>query len=676
MAFMRLALVCLWLEGSSAANPIEQTLKLLTMLQATITNDGDRDAVAYEKYLRWCHTTAWDRNHEVKTAERKQAKLKSGIELAKSDIRDAKEQIETLTKTISQEEGKLKAATEVRAADKAAFKSSEAKLVQTIALVDKAVGILVKSGKGKAKMFMQMPAYVEEVSDILAGLAVVVDAAGLPVEDGETLTALLQESEEQPKKKKAYESRSGGILELLKNLRAKAETLLKKSRHVEKQQKHTFELLKLELEDLVSNAKKEMTVQKAIMKGNEKEKAEAEGTLAVTMKQLKESKESLGKTQATCMARAADHEQSVKTRDEELKALAAAKAEIQASLGGGSAAQKRTYSLLQVTSESKSNDRKVISMLKKLASAEHSQDLEQLASRVAAVTRYGEASGEDPFKKVKGLIRDMIFRLQREQAGTKRAKIYCGEAKKSKARTEDIKDSLEELKGKADKVAAASAGIKAEVKDLQLQLADLAKQQQEMNAVRAEQNKAYLIAKADLQKGVNGCHKASRILRDYYAADAEKADVALMQDDASEYGGTDDPKAPAAYKKSSGAGAGIIGLLEVVESDLAKSLAEAESEEDVSRSDYEKLTQQNKVTKIEKDKDIEYNTQKFKALDKSLTELTSDKGTAQEELAAVKEYYKKVKKLCNPDLVPYAKRKQKRKKLIQGLEQALSILAG
>jgi len=230
-----------------------------------------------------------------------------------------------------------------------------------------------------------------------------------------------------------------------------------------------------------------------------------------------------------------------------------------------------------------------------------------------------------------------------------------------------------------------------------LQLADLAKQQQEMNAVRAEQNKAYLIAKAELQKGVNGCHKASRILRDYYAADAEKADVALMQDDASEYGGTDDPKAPAAYKKSSGAGAGIIGLLEVVESDLAKSLAEAESEEDVSRSDYEKLTQQNKVTKIEKDKDIEYNTQKFKALDKSLTELTSDKGTAQEELAAVKgdkvseEEFKSDKEAdlaaeeemeqalvsdCSWVQSHFASRRDKRKVEMSGLEEAKGYLAG
>jgi len=178
-----------------------------------------------------------------------------------------------------------------------------------------------------------------------------------------------------------------------------------------------------------------------------------------------------------------------------------------------------------------------------------------------------------------------------------------------------------------------------------------------------------------LQRGSDGCRKASRILRDYYAADEENQDVALMQNGAAEYG-TDTEDPPSVYKKSSGAGAGIIGLLVVIESDMAKSLAEAESEEDVSLTDYEKLTQENKVIKEEKDKAIEYKTQQFKALDKSITEITSDKETAQEELAAVNEYYAKVKKLCAPEPDNFAKRKQKRKKLITGLEEALAILEG
>jgi len=670
MAFMRLLPVCLLVAGASAKNPIEQTISLLTGLQAQITKDGFADAAAYEKYLRWCHKSAWDRSHEIKMAEKKQAKLKSDIELANADIQDADEQIEALVKSITEQEGRLKAASEVRAADKAEFASSEKKLVETIALVDKAAAILVK--KGKAKLFMQMPAYVEQVSDVLAGLAVVVDAAGLPVEDSEALASLLQDAEAQPKKKKAYEPKAGGILEILKDLRSKAETLLKKLRKVEKDQKQNFDLLKMELEDLISNAKKDMESEKASKTENQKEKAEAEGALKVVVKQLKESRATLDKTQATCMARAADHEQSVKTRNDELKALAAAKAEIQASLGGAS---KKVYSFLQITSSSKATDRKVLSLLKRLASSQHSEELEQLASRVAAVTRYGEASGEDPFKKVKGLIKEMIYKLQRENAGTKKAMIYCAEAKKSKARAEDIKDAVEDFKGKADKAAAASAGIKAEVKDLQLELADLAQQQQEMDAVRRDQNKVFLQAKADLMKGIDGCRTASRILRDYYAADEENEDVALMQSGAAEYG-TDTQKPPDAYKKQSGAGAGIIGLLEVIESDMAKSLAEAESEEDVNLNDYEKLTQENKVLKIEKDKAIEYKTQKFKAMDKAITEITSDKETAQEELAAVIEYLAKVQKLCRPEPDNYAKRKKKRKKLIQGCEKALAILVG
>lgn len=52
--------------------------------------------------------------------------------------------------------------------------------------------------------------------------------------------------------------------------------------------------------------------------------------------------------------------------------------------------------------------------MKRLAKAQHSPALAQLASRIAAVARFGAAQGEDPFAKVKSLITDMVAKLERE----------------------------------------------------------------------------------------------------------------------------------------------------------------------------------------------------------------------------------------------------------------------
>merc|ERR1712179_504132 len=71
-------------------------------------------------------------------------------------------------------------------------------------------------------------------------------------------------------------------------------------------------------------------------------------------------------------------------------------------------------------------------------------------------------------------------------------------------------------------------------------------------------------------------------------------------------------------------------------------MGKEETEEADAAAEYDKVTQANKVTKTTKDQDVKYKTQEFKTLDKEITELTSDKDTTGNELAAVLEYYGKL----------------------------------
>merc|ERR1719169_220026 len=136
------------------------------------------------------------------------------------------------------------------------------------------------------------------------------------------------------------------------------------------------------------------------------------------------------------------------------------------------------------------------------------------------------------------------------------------------------------------------------------------------------------------------------------------------------------PAAPKKFKKSSGAGDSIIGMLEVAESDFAKNLAEEQQEEDAAQTEYDKLTQENKVTKASKEQDVKYKTKEHKALDKSVTELSSDRDGMNAELDAVLEYYDKIKEKCVAKPEPYEERKKRREAEIAGLKEALSILEG
>ena len=65
--------------------------------------------------------------------------------------------------------------------------------------------------------------------------------------------------------------------------------------------------------------------------------------------------------------------------------------------------------------------------------------------------------------------------------------------------------------------------------------------------------------------------------------------------------------------------------------------------------------------------------QEFKSLDTSVTELSSDRAMADTELAAVMEYYGKLKERCIAKPETYASRKGRREAEIAGLKQALDI---
>merc|ERR1719238_2284010 len=87
-----------------------------------------------------------------------------------------------------------------------------------------------------------------------------------------------------------------------------------------------------------------------------------------------------------------------------------------------------------------------------------------------------------------------------------------------------------------------------------------------------------------------------------------------------------------------GAGGSIIGLLEVIESDFSKGLAEMIATEESAAAAYDKQSKENEVAKVTKERDVKYKTKEYVGLDKTVSELSSDLGGVQEELDAVVEY--------------------------------------
>merc|ERR1719377_161209 len=98
--------------------------------------------------------------------------------------------------------------------------------------------------------------------------------------------------------------------------------------------------------------------------------------------------------------------------------------------------------------------------------------------------------------------------------------------------------------------------------------------------------------------------------------------------------------------------------------------------EKAAKKEYDVATQENKMAKMLKDKDVEYKSKAAASLDKDVSELKSDRSSEQDELDAVMEYWGKIQEQCIAKPEPYAERKARREAEIAGLKEALEILDG
>merc|ERR1719316_635264 len=129
-----------------------------------------------------------------------------------------------------------------------------------------------------------------------------------------------------------------------------------------------------------------------------------------------------------------------------------------------------------------------------------------------------------------------------------------------------------------------------------------------------------------------------------------------------------------AHEQAEGAASGIIGLLEVCESDFTKGLTEMTSTEESAAADYVAYCKEDDIQRATKEKDVEYKTQEAAGLDKRVSELSGDLETVTDELNAVLETLEKLHEMCDAKAETYEERKARRDAEIAGLKEAQQIL--
>merc|ERR1719218_395993 len=166
-----------------------------------------------------------------------------------------------------------------------------------------------------------------------------------------------------------------------------------------------------------------------------------------------------------------------------------------------------------------------------------------------------------------------------------------------------------------------------------------------MDRIRSEEKAVYQKNSAEMKQGISGVQKALSVLRDYYASEDKS------------------------HSAATGAGSGIISMLEVVESDFSKGLAEMDVAESTAAADYDRVTKENDLERTMKSQDLKYKAKEAAGLDKAASEAGSDLQSTQAELDAVVEYLGKLANMCIAKAEPYAEKKARREAEIAGLKQ-------
>merc|ERR1719428_2405625 len=296
------------------SNPLGTVFKLMSELEAKIIKEGEAEAKAFKEFFEWCDSASQNLNNDIKTAKKSQEKLTAKISELTSDIQVADSKIEELPAAISTNDADLQDATGIRNKEHADFVASEKELVETVDTLDRAISIISTEMAKNPAALAQID--TSSMTNLVNSLTTVIDAASFTSNDKEKLLGLVQskssdEDELGAPAAATYKSHSSGIVDVLEDLKEKAEAELAEARKAESSAKHNYEMMKQSLEDQIAADTKDMNEEKSAKEAAEEGKATAEGDLATTIKELKESEKALETANSDCMTTAADHEATV-----------------------------------------------------------------------------------------------------------------------------------------------------------------------------------------------------------------------------------------------------------------------------------------------------------------------------------------------------------------------------
>merc|ERR1719443_34643 len=474
------------------------------------------------------------------------------------------------------------------------------------------------------------------------------------------MNALMQDPEAAPKggaflQEAQPDAENAGTADNLASfeaLKVKAQEALQREREQEKSEENEFMVEKQSLMGAMTlfNSKLDDANEDKNRLSEEKAQAEAENAQAKESKAADEK--ALAELVSTCNAAAASWD----TRQKDAAAEQAAITKAQEILGS------RVKVFLQVENQKKADTneptavrQKLISKFRSLGKNLHSISMLNMVSAMSVT----------PMEKIKGLITDMIAKLQKEAAEAANMHAFCEEeTKANKEANEKTQGELDTTNNRLESASAKKQELEDRVAELAAQIKDIESADAEALKIRQDENAAFLKNEADFKEAAAAVDDAIDVLKDFYGDVGIGAFVQQGQ-----------PAAPPKLggRKDASAG-GILSILDMMSDNFATTVSNLQREEREAVAAYEKLMNENEVSLTAKKMEIKTSESQIMSLTEAAGDYTIDKTEQTKAMDAILAYAEKLKPTCENRVVPYAERKAKREAEIEGLKEAFQIL--
>lgn len=705
-----------FLAVGHSVTPVEKVLDLLVSLKDKVSTEGTNEAAQYDKFACFCKAQADDKVHAIAKSNEIMDTLNAAIDEASGSIAQLDADAATLKEEVENERAESREAGYVRSNQTAEFLPKRDDLTGAIDAVERAMASLQQS-----KSNIESAALIQKAQEAISKVTIRGASVSLPhffaqkhhssmlrawspapaaavASDSGTTGPVPVQSYDGP----AYRYRSNDVIATLQGLARTFRAELARISEEESAAQHDHNMVEGARANKIKAMEADIREKEMLSAQKSQEMAANQKSLADETAARNADQSFLDALTQTCETKATQWDQRSNSRASELTALTQG---IEALKGMGDlySVNKKLTGLVQrkaskatvgqhkvlakmpsfmqvseVTSTKQVMFKKVIDFLKRQATTLNSESLFGLV--------YQLSQADDHFVKVRGIIKDLIARLEADAEAEATQKSFCDEQMSQSIQQRDEKAAdIESLTAQIQSTKSTIASLEHTIEQLTNQLAQLHQAMSEMtelrNAEKAQNEKAI----EDAATGSQTVRQAIIIIKEYYgmeliqvAAPAPAGYTPYRAPGADREGNTVGDLAPdvfeGEYQGKFDESTGIVGLLEVIASDFERTKAQTEQDEQLAQEDYEA-----EVTRINGEIDSTTTEKETKEGELS-TEQTNLVGY-QDDLQSATQLHEEaiasletLKASCVEGEESYEQRVEARKKEIEALKQALAIL--